>query len=155
MKVMRLSCWLFGAQWWFRICNSKLRVGINSGKLFTQWISFNICSKESRVGNPESNTLTRSGSRLLWRETSDFGIVEKSIRRAVTRLRSILQLDNVGMPMLALLAQIFPQLFYSITKSIPKHIKFIGDLYDNSQMVPTSWMAWHKEQKAADGLWTE
>ena len=46
-------CGTVVTQWWFQICNSKLRVGINSGKLFTNGISFNFLSKESRVGYPE------------------------------------------------------------------------------------------------------
>ena len=34
-------------------------MGGNSGKLFTKGISFDILSKESRVGNPEYDDLTR------------------------------------------------------------------------------------------------
>ena len=58
VKVTRLSYLEFGAQWWFRICNPKLRAGINSGKLFTQGISFDIFSKKYRIENPEFDTLT-------------------------------------------------------------------------------------------------
>ena len=39
--------------WRFLIYNSKLRVGVNSGKLFIKVISFEILSKESSVGNTE------------------------------------------------------------------------------------------------------
>ena len=38
VKGMILSCWIFGSQLRFRICNSKLRVGRKSGKLYTQRI---------------------------------------------------------------------------------------------------------------------
>ena len=58
IKVMRLSWWIFGAERWFWIFNSKLIVGRNSGKLFTQVISFNIFSKESFIENTKSDTLT-------------------------------------------------------------------------------------------------
>ena len=94
---------------------------------------FAECESTSSLSEPQLEG--RSGSRLLRRETSDFGIVEKSSRRAVTRLRSILQSDDVGPSMLILLAQIRPRLLYSVTKSSPKHIKLTGNLYDNCQMV--------------------
>ena len=79
---------------------------------------------------------------------SYFGIVDKYIRKEVTMMHSFLQLGDVVITMLILLEQILPQLLYSIAKSIPKHIKFIINIYDNSQVVPTSWMDFYKEQKS-------
>ena len=38
IKVMRVFCWIFGAQWRSWIFNSKLRVGRKSGRIFTQGI---------------------------------------------------------------------------------------------------------------------
>ena len=61
MKVMILSFYILGAQWWFVIFNSKLRSEINFRKLFTQGISSNMCSKESHIENSESDTLTTPG----------------------------------------------------------------------------------------------
>ena len=58
MKVMRLSWYIFVAQWILKIYNSKLRVGKNGGKIFTKGISFNIFSKEYCIGNPELDNLT-------------------------------------------------------------------------------------------------
>ena len=72
------------------------------------------------------------------------GIVENSIHNSVTVLHSVLHLDDVGMPMIILMTQIRPQLLYSVTNYIAKHIKFIGNLYYKSQMVPTLWVDWHK-----------
>ena len=86
----------------------------------------------------------RSESQLLWRETSEFGIMEKSIWRGATTLRSVLQLVDVRITMIILLDKIRPQLLYSFTKSIPKHINFTRDLYDNSHILSTSCMVWNK-----------
>ena len=69
------------------------------------------------------------GSRILRRETVDFGIVEEFIWREFTRMCSIFWFYDMGMPMLILLAKTCPQLLYSATNSIHKNIKFIRKLY--------------------------
>ena len=53
MQVMILYCYIFEENRLFRICNSKLRLRINCGKLFTNGISLELFSKECRVGNVE------------------------------------------------------------------------------------------------------
>ena len=55
--------------------------------------------------------------------------------------------------MLILLAQIQPQLIYIIAYSRLKQTNIISNLYENSQMVTTLWMDWHKKNKSAADLW--
>ena len=85
---------------------------------------------------------------------SYFRVVSKFVRRVVTILWSVPLFGDVGVPMLIILSQICPQMLYSLTKYLPKHINFVNNLYNNSQIEPTFWIDFHKEQKASDELLT-
>lgn len=76
----------------------------------------------------------RSGSQMLKRETCAFGVVEQSNLRAARRLRTVLQDDNMGVTILILLAQIRGKIVFDSSKTRPKHVKLIGNLYDTCQV---------------------
>jgi THO complex subunit 2 len=77
----------------------------------------------------------RAGSQLLKRETFAFGVVERFNPRAASRLRSVLQSDNMGITILILLAQIRGKIVFGSSGKRPKPVKLIGNLYDTCQVV--------------------
>ena len=65
IKVIRLSCYILKALWWFLIFNSKLRVGRNTRGIFTHGIPYGIFPKESCIVNPGSDTLIDSATNII------------------------------------------------------------------------------------------
>ena len=90
---------------------------------------------DSTAGLSELQLDGRAGSQLLKRETSDFGVIEKSNRKASMGLRSVLQDADIGAVVLILLSQIRPRILFNTGKGSVKHIKLIGNQYDSCQMV--------------------
>jgi THO complex subunit 2 len=78
----------------------------------------------------------RAGSQLLKRETFAFGVVERFNPRAASRLRSVLQSDNMGITILILLAQIRGKTVFGGSGTRPKPVKQIGNLYDTVRAKP-------------------
>lgn len=74
----------------------------------------------------------RSGSQLLKKETSSFGIVEKSNKKSSKKLREVLQSKELGLPLLVLLAQVKEKIMYE-SKGHTVHLKVIGNEYDSCQ----------------------
>ena len=77
----------------------------------------------------------RSGSVTLKRETMSFGIVEKTNPIAADRIRSVLQIDGLGVSMLILIAQARDRIIFDSTKGAFKEVKLVGNLYDTCQVV--------------------
>jgi len=80
----------------------------------------------------------RCGTKLLKRETSDFGVVAKVNERANKRLREVLHQDGIGIVYLILLSQIRSRVLFGESESKgdgrgrtrKKQIKLIGNLND-------------------------
>ena len=64
-----------------------------------------------------------------------FVVVYNYSHRAVTRMQYVILLVNVGLYILILMETIFLCMIYSVTKPRTNHIKLIGNIYDNCQMV--------------------
>ena len=73
----------------------------------------------------------RSGSRLLKRETSSFGILERPNKKSVKKIREVLQNKEVGLPLLLLLAQVKEKVMYKSIEGEKEHLKIIGNDYDS------------------------
>jgi THO complex subunit 2 len=83
----------------------------------------------------------RCGGLMLKRETSDFGIVEKVNIHSSRRLRAALQHDSCGVTILILLSQLRTRVLFDSSKSTPKQIKLIGNLYDTCQRTLNTLLA--------------
>ena len=81
----------------------------------------------------KDQTEGRFGSLELYRETSDFGVVEKVNAKSSRRLRSTLQEKGRGIVFLVLLLQMRSRALFDSSGKGPKQIKLIGNLYDTYQ----------------------
>mmetsp|Transcript_454 Transcript_454/g.661 ORF Transcript_454/g.661 Transcript_454/m.661 type:complete len:1353 (+) Transcript_454:201-4259(+) len=79
----------------------------------------------------------RAGSLVLKRETFAFGIVDAINLRALERVRSVLQSQNLGSTILILLAQSRRRLVFDGSGATreKKHVKLIANLLDSCQVV--------------------
>lgn len=77
----------------------------------------------------------RGGSTLLKRETMSFGVFQDFNLRSSNEIRKVLQVDDMGVSLLVLLAQVRHQIVFESTKGPPKPVKLIGNLVDTCQVV--------------------
>jgi len=108
----------------------SLELGVLQALLKTAG-GYGFASAESTASLNEVQLNGRKGSRLLMRETSDFGVVEKVNVISLTKLRSVLQTDDCGIVLLILLAQVRPRILFDAPQGVSKQIKLIGNFYDN------------------------
>ena len=71
----------------------------------------------------------RAGGKILKRETTNFGIVDKVDRKAAGILRSILSEKDIGLPLLVLASQVRSHIIFNTET---ESLKFIGNLYDTT-----------------------
>jgi THO complex subunit 2 len=77
----------------------------------------------------------RAGSTLLRRETMSFGVFQDFNLKASNEIRKVLQVDDMGVSLLILLAQVRHQIVFESTPGPPKPVKLIGNLVDTCQVV--------------------
>jgi hypothetical protein len=77
----------------------------------------------------------RAGSTLLRRETMSFGVFQDFNLKSSNEIRKVLQVDDMGVSLLILLAQVRHQIVFESTPGPPKPVKLIGNLVDECQVV--------------------
>jgi len=96
----------------------------------------------AKMGGSESITGTitaeqldgRAGGPVLKRETTNFGVVEKTKSRASRQLRRVLLDPTIFLPLLVLISQIRNKVLF---RTETPQLKFIGNLYDTCNSILT------------------
>jgi len=118
----------------------ELRQGQTSGlpvllNLLTNAGGYDFANCDTISSLSDAQLEGRSGSQMLKRETSQFGIVESFSKISSSRLREVLQDKRLGLPLLILLTQVKEKIMYESNESQKQHLKVIGKLYDSCHSI--------------------